>query len=562
MKLFQFLSSFFFIFLLFIYTAQGQADRKQLLSKAQKIDADLVKALKTNNFREAVRLAKQNGEIYASLNKASIAERYYKNAITYATKANDNRLLGYAYEMEGDFLSPTTAYKKKISNYTTAEKLYREVNSIEGIASVKKKIAKNAFEQKKYETASQHSKALIDSANIFNLNEFEKLSHCKALIISLSKLNNSQELKKYIDVLSGINMYAVNQSKHNEETDFDEKILKDEFANVMAKATLELQRIVSKQQDSLEATSNELALKREESEIQQNLLRKQDSLAKMQKRIIAQQEELVKLQASKNQQLVIGIILSLIVIAIAVIALIGRQIANRKLAKQKAEIEAQKKLIETERKKSEELLLNILPYEIANELKEKGLARPRSYNMVTVLFTDFKGFTTISEKLSPEQIVDKLNFFFQKFDEIAEKHRLEKIKTIGDGYMCAGGIPIENTTNPVDAVRAGLEMQAFMNEWNRAQESKGLPTFGLRVGINTGPLVAGVIGKNKFAYDVWGDTVNLASRMESSGEVGKVNISGITYTWVKHYFECTYRGKIEAKNKGEVDMYFVEREKA
>jgi len=530
MKLFQFLSSFFFIFLLFIYTAQGQADRKQLLSKAQKIDADLVKALKTNNFREAVRLAKQNGEIYASLNKASIAERYYKNAITYATKANDNRLLGYAYEMEGDFLSPTTAYKKKISNYTTAEKLYREVNSIEGIASVKKKIAKNAFEQKKYETASQHSKALIDSANIFNLNEFEKLSHCKALIISLSKLNNSQELKKYIDVLSGINMYAV--------------------------------RIVSKQQDSLEATSNELALKREESEIQQNLLRKQDSLAKMQKRIIAQQEELVKLQASKNQQLVIGIILSLIVIAIAVIALIGRQIANRKLAKQKAEIEAQKKLIETERKKSEELLLNILPYEIANELKEKGLARPRSYNMVTVLFTDFKGFTTISEKLSPEQIVDKLNFFFQKFDEIAEKHRLEKIKTIGDGYMCAGGIPIENTTNPVDAVRAGLEMQAFMNEWNRAQESKGLPTFGLRVGINTGPLVAGVIGKNKFAYDVWGDTVNLASRMESSGEVGKVNISGITYTWVKHYFECTYRGKIEAKNKGEVDMYFVEREKA
>jgi class 3 adenylate cyclase len=561
MKPFQFLSSFFLVFLLFTYSVQGQADRKQLLNKAQKIDADLVKALKANNFREAVRLAKQNGEIYVSLNKAGIAEKYYKNAITYATKADDNRLLAYAYEIEGDFLSPTTAYKKKISNYTTAEKLYREINSTEGIASVKKKIAKNAFEQKKYETASQYSKALIDSATTFNLNEFEKLNHCKALIISLSKLNNSQELKKYIDVLSGINMYAVNQSKHNEETDFDEKILKDEFANVMAKATLELQRIVNKQQDSLEATSTELALKKEESEMQQNQLRKQDSLAQMQKQIIAQQEELVQLQASKNQQLVIGIILSLVVIAIAVVALIGRQIANRKLAKQKAEIEAQKKLIETERKKSEELLLNILPHEIADELKEKGLARPRSYNMATVLFTDFKGFTTISEKLSPEQIVDKLNFFFQKFDEIAEKHHLEKIKTIGDGYMCAGGIPIENTTNPVDAVRAGLEMQNFMNEWNREQQSKGLPTFGLRVGINTGPLVAGVIGKNKFAYDVWGDTVNLASRMESSGEVGKVNISGITYTWVKHHFECTYRGKIEAKNKGEVDMYFVEREK-
>lgn len=179
MKPFPFLSSFFLIFLLFIYSVQGQADRKQLLNKAQKIDADLVKALKANNFREAVRLAKQNGEIYTNLNKASIAEKYYKNAITYASKANDNKLLAYAYEIEGDFFSPTTAYRKKINDYTTAEKLYRETNSMEGIALVKKKIAKSAFEQKKYETASQYSKALIDSATIFNLNEFENLTIAK-----------------------------------------------------------------------------------------------------------------------------------------------------------------------------------------------------------------------------------------------------------------------------------------------------------------------------------------------------------------------------------------------
>ncbi len=537
-----------------------QVDKKQLYKKAQKIDEYLVKSLKANNFREAVKFAKQNGEIYVSLEKPSIAEKYYKNAIAYALKAEDKKLIAYAYELEGDFFSPQSAFKKKIKDYETAEKFYREAGSIEGVASIKKKIAKYAFEQKQYELSATNSKLLLDSAGAFGINDFEKLNHCKALIVAFSKLNKPQELKKYMDILGGINNQSATQSKHNEETDFDEAILKEEFTGVMANATIELQQIVQKQQDSLTSTSTELALKREESAMQQDKLEAQDSLSKTQRQIIAQQQELVRLQEVESQRLYLAIIGSFVIIALTVIALIGRQMANRKLTKQKREIEEQKKLIEIERKKSEELLLNILPHEIATELKNKGAASPRSYNMATVLFTDFKGFTSISERLSPEQIVDKLNFFFQKFDEIAEKHNLEKIKTLGDGYMCAGGIPIENNTNPINAVRAGLEMQVFMNQWNNEQEKKGFPTFGLRLGINTGPLVAGVIGKNKFAYDVWGDTVNLASRMESSGEVGKVNISGITHTWVKHHFECVYRGKIEAKNKGQVDMYFVEKE--
>ena len=557
MKLLPFLLC---VFCFFASVAWAQTDKKLLSNKAQKIEAELIKALKVNNFREAVKLAKQNGEIYQELEKDAIAAKYYKNAITYATKANDKKLLAYTYEIEGDFLSAKSALKNKIKNYELAQQLYNEVSSTAGIAIIRKKIAKHAFEQKKYDLTAEQSKVLLDSATIYNLNEFEKLNHCKALIVAYSKLNNAQEVKKYIDFLGKINTNLANTSPKEEKTDFEEQLLKDEFANVMAKATVELQQMVQKQQDSLNATSTELALKKEENQMQQNQLRKQDSVAQLQKQVIAQQEELVDLQASKNQQLIIGIVLSLITVALAVVGLIGRQIANRKLAKQKKEIEAQRKVADTERKKAEELLLNILPQEIATELKDKGVAKPRSYNMVTVLFTDFKGFTKISEKLSPEQIVDRLNYFFQKFDEIVEKHNMEKIKTIGDGYMCAGGIPIENTSNPIDAVRAGLEMQSFVKEWNKEQERKGLPTFELRVGINTGPLVAGVIGKNKFAYDVWGDTVNLASRMESSGEVGKVNISGITHTWVKYQFECVYRGKVEAKNKGEVDMYFVERE--
>lgn len=548
------------LFLAPVWTFGFQIDKKQLLNKIQKTDADLAKALKANNFREAVKLAKQNGENYVSLEKPSTAEKYYKNAIVYAAKAKDKKLEAYAYELEGDFISPKAALKRKIKSYEVAEKLYRQVGSVEGVASIKRKLIKHSFEQKQYEATAIHGKLILDSISTFDINEFEKLTYCKALIVTFGKLNKPQELKKYIDLLGTINMQAVSQSKHNEITDLDEQILKDEFANVMAKATVELQKMVQKQQDSLAATSTELALKKEESAKQQDKLKAQDVLAETQKQTIIQQQELVRLQEIESQRLYIAVIASLVIIALAIIALISRQIANRKLARQKAEIEAQTKLIEAERKKSEELLLNILPHQVATELKEKGTSRPRSYMMATILFTDFKGFTTISEKLTPEQIVDKLNFFFQKFDEIAEKYNLEKIKTLGDGYMCAGGIPIENNTNPVDAVRAGLEMQTFTKAWNKEQAQKGSPTFGLRVGINTGPIVAGVIGKNKFAYDVWGDTVNLASRMESSGEVDKVNISGITHTWVKHHFECTYRGKIEAKNKGEVDMYFVEHE--
>jgi adenylate cyclase len=219
-----------------------------------------------------------------------------------------------------------------------------------------------------------------------------------------------------------------------------------------------------------------------------------------------------------------------------------------------------KKIIENEKERSDKLLLNILPFETAEELKEKGSATPKQYDMVTVLFTDFKGFTTIAEKLTPEKLVEELNQCFLEFDMIIDKHNLEKIKTIGDSYMCAGGIPVVNLTNPVDAVRAGLAIQAYMDRLKAERLAKGLECWELRIGIHTGKIIAGVVGKNKFAYDIWGDAVNTASRMESSGTPGKVNISGDTYKLVKDLFTCVHRGKIQAKNKGEIDMYFVESE--
>lgn len=216
------------------------------------------------------------------------------------------------------------------------------------------------------------------------------------------------------------------------------------------------------------------------------------------------------------------------------------------------------KIIKDERDRSKELLLNILPEETARELETNGYAKTRFYDNVTVLFTDFKGFSTIAGKLTPIQLVAELNEYFMAFDEIIGKYNLEKIKTIGDAYMCAGGIPTENNTHPLNTVKAALAMQDYMAKRQREQQLKNITSWELRIGIHTGPVVAGVVGKKKYAYDIWGNTVNIASRMESNGEPGKVNISATTYHLISDHYQCLHRGKISAKNIGEVDMYFVE----
>lgn len=236
--------------------------------------------------------------------------------------------------------------------------------------------------------------------------------------------------------------------------------------------------------------------------------------------------------------------------------------ANIQLEKQKREIEEQKYIIEEEQEKSERLLLNILPFEVARQLKSKGKAGTRFYKHVSVLFTDFKGFSKIAKKLEPKDLVSILDTYFAKFDEITGNHYLEKIKTIGDAYMCAGGLPLRNKSNPVDAVLAGLEIQNYMNQLNDIKVLKKEDVWELRVGVHTGPVVAGVVGKKKFAYDIWGATVNIAARMEENSHAGMVNVSGTTYEYIKDYFECVHRGKIDAKNVGKIDMYFVNRIKS
>ncbi len=229
------------------------------------------------------------------------------------------------------------------------------------------------------------------------------------------------------------------------------------------------------------------------------------------------------------------------------------------LEAEKSRLDEARRALEAEKGRSDELLHNILPAKIAEELKRGNRVEPRYHAAATIMFTDFKDFTRFAESMEPRVLVDDLNRYFTAFDEIVGRHNLEKLKTIGDAYMCAGGLPEENRSHPVDACLAALEIQDFMARTNRRRESMGLMPWPLRIGIHTGPVMAGVVGKTKFTYDIWGDAVNIAALMESNGEAGRVTLSESTYHRVKARFETEPGGSFEAKHKGRLETYVLGR---
>jgi class 3 adenylate cyclase len=270
-------------------------------------------------------------------------------------------------------------------------------------------------------------------------------------------------------------------------------------------------------------------------------LLQQAKLTEVSKEKEIQEKELALSQAevqSKNQQRNGFIIGSVLMMLLAGAIFMGLQRTRK-----------EKTISDKLRNESEALLLNILPSEVAEELKQKGSSEAKLYNHVSVLFTDFVNFTGLSEQMSPTELVQEIHKNFTAFDAIMEKHGIEKIKTIGDAYLAVCGLPNEVEDHAQRITQAAIDIQQFM------QTNQG--KFQIRIGIHSGPVVAGIVGVKKFAYDIWGDTVNMASRMESNSEAGKINISSATYELVKDEFTCEYRGKINAKNKGEVDMWFV-----
>ncbi len=288
-----------------------------------------------------------------------------------------------------------------------------------------------------------------------------------------------------------------------------------------------------------------------------NSIEKVQNVAKQQLQIdFAKKEEQVKAEQEKKdveQRIIRNAILGGLVGSVAFLFVVYRQ--RNKVKAEKKNVEVEKENVEKERERSEVLLLNILPAEVAEELKTKGTADAKLFDNVTVLFTDFKSFTNVSEQLSPQELVNELHTCFKAFDEICTKYNIEKIKTIGDAYLAVCGLPLSDEKHADNVVNAALEIREFME---KRRQNLGEKTFEVRIGINSGSVVAGIVGVKKFAYDIWGDTVNTAARMEQNSEAGKINISETTYALVKDSFTCEYRGEIDAKNKGKLKMYFVE----
>ena len=271
-----------------------------------------------------------------------------------------------------------------------------------------------------------------------------------------------------------------------------------------------------------------------------NVLKRENEIS--QGRIIEQLEENQLLQTKVNRELEQKV-----------------QERTKQINEQKDLIYSQNEELTLEKEKSDRLLTNILPESVAEELKEYGKATPKAYGSATVIFADFQGFTKLSEEFTPEELVAQLDYCFNAFDDIVSKHKLEKIKTIGDAYMAVSGVPEEDENHAHNACMAALDIVSFIEEWKAKLVAEGHAPWEIRIGINTGQLVAGVVGKKKFSFDVWGDTVNIASRMESHGIPGKVNVSANTFNLVEGNFTCSHRGKVEIKGKGMMDMYTVEK---
>lgn len=382
---------------------------------------------------------------------------------------------------------------------------------------------------------------------------------------SLLLLGSTAHTDLRIDIVQTLRFHAELTRNTTDEQIYKEQLLQIEENQARELMLTKKTRDLSYAVKILNTEITDLTREQLESELlialQDNRLDSLTFQSQLDSLTLAQQDLVVAEQASelkwkesqKNLFLAMGGILLLV--------FVGLFLRYKETRKHNDILQVKNDLIKVEKANSEKLLLNILPSMVANELKENGSAMARKYPLATVLFSDFVNFSGISKLLSPEALVALLDEYFHEFDDITEKYGLEKIKTIGDAYMCVGGLPEKNATHPYNVILAAIEMQSLLDQMKIKKEKKDEPYFEARIGVHSGPLVAGVVGSKKFAYDIWGDTVNIASRIETGGEAGKVNISADTYALIQDQFECVSRGKLPIKNRGEIEMFFVEDQK-
>ncbi len=508
---------------------------------ALRLKSDLSHALES--YFEGARIAEEKennnqlgkvyiaiADVYSIMGNHQNAVKYHQNAIRILRHENDSISMASALLNAGDELINVNSLDSALKYTTEAEVIFNKLGSKIGQAYSLGNLG------------MVYAKLGLDLKAEYHMN--------KAILI-LQDLQEYYPIAVYLNYISDIYLekgeekLALNYAKLSLDL-----AQKHGMKKQVSDAYLTLSRIYEHEgntEDAFKYYKNHITYKDSVNNItsvqQMADLRTDFEVSKKQIEV-----DLLNQQKKTQQIIVIAVVIALILICLLAFGLYRRYLFIQKT----------KQIIEKERNRSDELLLNILPKETANELKLKGKVAAKKFESVTVLFSDFKAFTQYAEQLSPELLVERVDYYFSGFDQIIEKHGLEKIKTIGDAYMCASGLPFPTKDHATKMVLAAFEMAEFVKD---AKKENSPNQFEVRIGINTGPVVAGVVGSKKFAYDIWGDTVNIAARMESNSEPGKINISENTYQLIKGEFECEYRGEIEARNRGMMKMYYVKERK-
>ena len=476
------------------------------------------------------------GLVFHELKDYGRALESYEHVLDHAREIDDDEFIGIIYQNIANLYGSMDSMNQSISYHQKAEMIFDTLNSPDQLAEVQMNMALQYLHNER-----------LDSAEILLYKAYDYIkdnSSIDSYINLMIELGHFHTLKGEYSKAEGFLKQSVNLSEATNYlvlSSYANKYLFELYQKT-GKLNLAIDHLMRYQmfKDSIDRSEQERNI--DNYKLKNDLERQQSEIVQLN-----YENELKTLEVEKaaDQKKLFLSLMALMVIIIGGVSYLF-QFARRK-----------NKLISLEKERSDELLLNILPDETAEELKNYGKVKAKEYELTTVMFTDFVDFTHYSGKMKSEDIVRSVDHYFSAFDSIVEKHGIEKIKTIGDAYMCVGGIPIADNDNADRVIKAAKEILDFVED-NINNPQDGIVPFKIRIGINSGPVVAGVVGLHKFQYDVWGDTVNIASRMESSCEPGKINISHTTYELVKEDYNCSYRGEKEMKNRGVMKMYYID----
>ena len=530
------------------------------------------------NFKNGISNIQSNlGSVYQTKGDDPTALSYFLKSVRIAEEINDSLRIATAYLNIGSvYANETITYDKAFEVFEKSKILFDNIDYREGAGYASINIAELYLKENKPSSALEALKESMTYFDKTDSNTANSLIMMGRAYVQMYKLNEAED--HYLDAveiaeqndskMEASKAYIELGSLYRRERDFPKAIenyqkgLELTAITQVFKDKRDIFEGLAKVYSEIGEYEKAFTYQKQFSDIRESLrsgdyektlgnLRFQFDIENKEKEIEllnAENEikavDLERAALSKKYFLLVSAFLFAIALAILFQYLYIKK-SNRKLA--------------LERNKAEQILLNILPQETAKELKIHGKVKAKEFEQISVLFTDFKAFSVVAEEISADALVQSVDYYFKKFDEIVQKHGLEKIKTIGDAYMCAGGLPTENKTNATDAFNAAQEILAFVTETLK-NPPKDIHPFQIRLGINTGPVVAGVVGTKKFQYDIWGSTVNIAARMESSSVPGKINVSENTYELLKDKFDFTYRGIITVKNSQKLKMYFAGKE--